>query len=206
MGLLECPHSWSRLTTAGSDVHGWQAGGFIMTTTLTPTVEDRLDALSAQVEFLVQDAQRREVFNESLTALTSDVSPIARQGFESISRVLGDLESRGYADFARSGAGVVDRIVTSFTREDIELLGDNVVLILQTVKEMTQPEVMRMLQTTFHNVADVETVQEPPSLFGLLRQMRDPDVRRGLARLISVLQTMGESSSRDLEMRKEQPE
>ena len=33
-------------------------------------------------------------------------------------------------------------MVTSFGEDDVAALGDNVVLILNTLKEMTQPEVM----------------------------------------------------------------
>ena len=37
---------------------------------------------------------------------------------------------------------IADRVVTEFTEEDVKALGDNVVTILNAVKEMTQPEVM----------------------------------------------------------------
>ena len=37
-------------------------------------------------------------------------------------------EERGYFEFAKAGLGVVDRVVTNFTEEDVEQLGDNVVL------------------------------------------------------------------------------
>ena len=123
---------------------------------------------------------------------------------DSASRLLAEAEARGYIEFARSGAGVVDRVVTSFSEEDVEALGDNIVLILETVKEMTQPEVMRMMQSTFHEVAEVEDVDgEPPGLFALMREMRDPQVRRGLARLIAVLRSMGEVSVQQDEKGKE---
>ncbi len=176
-----------------------------MTTTVKPTMEDQLETLRAEVAFLVAEARERQAFRESIGDLTADLSPIARQGMDSLSRVLADFEARGYASFARSGAGVVDRIVTSFTEEDVDALGENVVLILQTVKEMTQPDVMRMLQATFHNVSEVGEDVPPPSMFGLLRQMRDPDTRRGLARLIAAVRSMGLSSPAVSETRKEQP-
>lgn len=165
--------------------------------------EDQLETLRSEVSFLVGEARERQAFRQSVTELTGDLGPITRQGMESMGRVLADLEQRGYADFVRSGLGVVDRIVTSFTEEDIEALGDNVVLILETVKEMTQPDVMRMLQTTFHNVAEIEPDVAPPSLFRLVRQMKDPEVRRGLARLIAVVRTMGESEPVVKDPRKE---
>jgi uncharacterized protein YjgD (DUF1641 family) len=87
-------------------------------------------------------------------------------------------------------------VVTAFTEEDVEALGDNIVLILQTVREMTQPEVMQMLQRTFTSVQDDEHVEptEPPGAFALLREMRKPEVRRGLSRALHMLSSLGEGS------------
>ena len=41
--------------------------------------------------------------------------------------------------------------IETFSKEDVEALGDNIVLILETGKEMTQPEIMQMMQSTFLN-------------------------------------------------------
>jgi uncharacterized protein YjgD (DUF1641 family) len=101
-------------------------------------------------------------------------------------------DQRGYVDFARSGLGIADRIVTEFSSQDVEALGDNIVLILETVKEMTQPEVMRMMRSTVHQVRE-ESPSEPPSLFTLARRLREPNVRRGLDRLLVLLDSLGSS-------------
>lgn len=219
-----------------------------MTATLTPTVDERLDQLSAQVAFLVADAERRNAERERWSELTHDLAPIGRQamgtmtdtfaeldmsledlaGFartmidalptlesamaqmgslaelagtltelsgpalEAVTTRLATADEKGYFSFARAGVGIADRVVTSFTEEDVEALGENIVLILNTVKEMTQPEVMGMLRRTIHTVQESDEAVEPPSMFALLREMRDPQVRRGLARLLAALRSMGE--------------
>ncbi|MDH4159684.1 MAG: hypothetical protein OEV62_05455, partial [Actinomycetota bacterium] len=102
---------------------------------------------------------------QSLSDLSSEVVPLASPAMATLTTTLQDLEEKGYFAFARSGAGIVDRVVTSFSEEDVEALGDNVVLILNTVKEMTQPEVMTLLQRTAVTVQEVEDEHaEPPSL------------------------------------------
>ena len=79
-----------------------------------------------------------------------------------------------------------------FGPEDVEALGDNIVLILNTVKEMTQPEVMTMLRRTAISAQSIDSsLAEPPSLLALAREMREPEVRRGLGRTLSVLRTVG---------------
>jgi uncharacterized protein YjgD (DUF1641 family) len=166
-------------------------------------VDTRLEVLTEQVQLLVDEAEERRRLKESYSDLMHDLNPIASQGMESVTRAMVQAQERGYVDFARSGLGVVDRVVTNFTEEDVEALGDNVVLILETVKEMTQPEIMQMMRTTLHEVGEVEEDAVPPSVFALLRQMREPEVRRGLARMLALLRSMGSVEQKDLNKGKE---
>lgn len=134
---------------------------------------------------------------ESMHDLVGEVMPLGRDAFVSLTNKLDDLERRGYMTFVKGGAEVADRIVTSFSEDDIHQLGDNVVLILQTVKEMTQPEVMTMLQ----RAAVIAREEEPEqiSLLALLRRMNDPAVKRGLDRVLRVLQGVAGSSAQSLQ-------
>jgi uncharacterized protein YjgD (DUF1641 family) len=125
---------------------------------------------------------------ESAMDFVDDAGALTEQAFLKLLTALEAMEQRGYFGFASSGVGVLDRIVTSFTTDDVDQLGDNIVLILNTVKDMTQPEVMRMLQRTAR--AMDEEVDEVPKLRQLLKQMRDPEVKRGLARLMRVMRSI----------------
>jgi uncharacterized protein YjgD (DUF1641 family) len=224
----------------------------VTTTTVTPTIEDRLDQMALQLEVLTSEAMRQRAARERWSELTEVMTPIASQAMNTLAGELDDLDlsiddvtrfartlattlptlerlvsqltpitelvevitpmakpvmasatdrlatldERGYFDIGRSGLGIIDRVVTSFTDEDVEALGDNIVLILQTVREMTQPEVMQMLQRTFTTVQDGEHVEptEPPGAFALLKEMRQPEVRRGLSKALNMLRSLGEES------------
>ncbi len=127
---------------------------------------------------------------QALAELAEEVTDLAGPMTESLVRHLGELDDKGYFEFAKAGVGVVDRVVTSFSEDDVRALGDNVVLILETIKEMTQPEVMTMLRRTVHTVREDQAASAPPpSLLSLLREMRDPQVRRGLARVLDMLRS-----------------
>ena len=153
----------------------------------------RLDHMEQQLRFLVAEAEERRRSGQAYSELIGDLSPVASQGMASLSRGLAEADARGYVDFARSGMGVVDRVVTSFDQSDVEALGDNIVLILETLKEMTQPEVMEMLKSTVHQVQEADEPDQPPSLFALLRELRTVEARRGLYRLVVALQSLGAS-------------
>jgi uncharacterized protein YjgD (DUF1641 family) len=133
---------------------------------------------------------------ESLSELARDVTPLTNQMMLQAMEGLDEFERKGYFAFVRAGMGVLDEIVTSYSEEDVKALGDNVVLILDTVKEMTQPEVMRLVGRTVHTVREAEAEE-----IGLLRfmwRMRDPKVRRGLSKVLAVLESMsGDETTQD---------
>jgi len=66
------------------------------------------------------------------------------------------------------------------------------VLILNTVKTLTQPEIMNLAGnlTSAFQEAEAHADELPTSLFSIVGQMRDPDVRRGLAVTMQVLKTI----------------
>lgn len=163
----------------------------------------RLDMIEHQLRFLVAEAEERRRLGRVYSELIGDLSPVASQGMASLSRALAEAEARGYVGFARSGLGVVDRVVTSFDESDIEALSDNIVLILETLKEMTQPEVMQLLKSTVHQIQEVEEPHEPPSLLALLRELRTVEARRGLYRLVVALRSLGAPSPPTQTERKE---
>jgi uncharacterized protein YjgD (DUF1641 family) len=159
------------------------------------SVEDAAALARALVRAIpTLEALLRQV--EALNSLAGEVVPLASPAMATLTATLQELDEKGYFRFVQGGIGIVDKVVTSFTDEDIEALGDNVVLILNTVKEMTQPEVMTLLQRTALTAQEVdEDVTDAPSVFALLKQMRDPQTRRGLGRVMAMLRTVGAEQS-----------
>ncbi len=167
-----------------------------MATSQLDAGEYDLAAVARLAQALARDAALLEALLGPLragSALAAEIGTLAAPAADSLTARLQQLDERGYFTFARQGAGILDTIVTSFTEEDVRQLGDNVVLILQTVKQMTQPEIMGMLRRTAVTIAEAEAdgQAKAPSTLALLRQMRDPQVRRGLARALATLRALG---------------
>ncbi len=127
---------------------------------------------------------------ESVMELWVDLSPLSKDVFLRAMSQLNEMEQKGYFAFAQGGLDMMDRIVTSFTEDDVQQLAENVVLILQTVKEMTQPEIMSMLRRTATELQDEEHLDT--SALSILRQLNDPSVRKGLAKTLNVLKSVGQ--------------
>ena len=163
------------------------------TSALDSALLDRLDGISVQLSQMQQELHRVREERARLLEITQLAGPV----MEMLTERLTDLEARGYFEFATGGLGILDKVVTSFDADDVEALGDNVVLIVNTLKEMTQPEVMHLLSRTAVEVQEIEDapVGPAPSTFALIRRMRDPEVRRGLGRALTVLRSLGASST-----------
>ncbi len=132
---------------------------------------------------------------DALTDLVDIMDPITKEGMDKVVTTLTELEQKGYFSFARSGMRMMDTVVTSFSEDDVNRLGDNIVLILNTVKDMTQPEIMNFVRNTLM-VAEKE-IEKPVdnSYMALIRQMRDPAVRRGLALTMRVMHVIGSQAT-----------
>lgn len=136
----------------------------------------------------------------AMAELAADVAPITTEAMELATSKLIELDDKGYFRLVSAGTEIADKVVGSFTEDDLHQLGDNVVFILQTVKEMTQPEVMGMLQGTAFAIQETqheidEGRDATPSLFGLAKQMRDPEVRRGMDRALGILRTLSNGTN-----------
>jgi len=147
---------------------------------------------------LLRHARQLEALLDQLDAindLMETLYPLTKDFMQRLTEALEEMERKGYFAFARGGARLVDNVVTSFTEEDVNRLADNIVLILTTVKDMTQPEIMTFVRNTL--LLTEQEVGKPvdTSFFSLLRQLQDPAVRRGLALTLRVLQVIGHQAS-----------
>ncbi|MEA3503157.1 MAG: DUF1641 domain-containing protein [Actinomycetota bacterium] len=137
---------------------------------------------------------------ESLMDFLDDAGTLTNEAFIKVLTTLESFEQRGYFEFANAGLGVVDQVVTAYSKEDVEALGDNVVQMLDIVKNLTQPEMLavatRMLDAVQRQqrAAELEPA-EPPGLIALAGQMRDPEVRRGLARALNTFKVVSASET-----------
>ena len=132
---------------------------------------------------------------ESAMEFLADAGPLTSQAVTKLLETMDEYEQRGYFEFAGAGLGVVDRIVTNYSKEDVEALGDNVVHMLDIVKNLTQPEMLAVAERLLEVVQRQQQVaalepEEAPSLFALAGRMRDPEVRRGLGRALNTFKAV----------------
>jgi uncharacterized protein YjgD (DUF1641 family) len=126
--------------------------------------------------------------------LADEVNILGKQVFSSVVESLNEMEQKGYFAFALQGMQIVERIVAEFDDEDVKALGDNIVTILSTVRNMTQPEILNLANNALIAI-DPRAQVEDISPLQLIRELADPSVRRGMARLLNMVKVLDDPSS-----------
>ncbi len=131
---------------------------------------------------------------EGGAGLIDEVTPIANQAFNTSVETLDRLERQGYFTFAQESWNILERIVAEFSEHDVRALGDNIVTILTTVRNMTQPEILALANNAISAISPPEQVEDVSTL-RLIRELGDPSVRRGLARLLNMVKALDAEAS-----------
>jgi uncharacterized protein YjgD (DUF1641 family) len=134
---------------------------------------------------------------ESATDLIDDANYLGKEVFASTIAMLDKLEREGYFNFLRETWNILDRIIHELSEEDLRAIGDNIVLTLSTIRNLTQPEVLLLANEAVDAISNGYGSDKTPSLFTLMRELSKPQVRRGLARTINLVKVLGEQPQSD---------
>jgi len=116
---------------------------------------------------------------ESAMDLAKDATPLGKELFNDLLTHLDEFDRKGYFDFFREMTNVIDRVVTSYSVEDVRLLADNVVAILETVKGLTQPEMLQSINNAMvvYRKLDFDSIEEI-SMWKAIREINRPEMRK----------------------------
>jgi uncharacterized protein YjgD (DUF1641 family) len=129
---------------------------------------------------------------EAGIGFSEEVSLLGTQIFNNLVETLDRLEHQGYFAFLNEGWNIVERIVTEFSEEDVKALGDNIVTILGTVRTMTQPEILNLANNAINAIEATPVEEQNISTLALLRELSDPQVRRGMARMLNIVKALAD--------------
>lgn len=128
---------------------------------------------------------------ESAIDFLHDITPLGKHILDELMENLTRLEKKGYFDFSREALKIIDTIVTSFTVEDVRLLRENIASILLTIKSFTQPQMLNTINNALNFFQKMEVmVEQDVSYWSLLKELRDPEFKRGLAFAIQFMKSM----------------
>lgn len=151
-------------------------------------LQQTLSRLDANVALLVEQQQKQQELLDTL------LLPLSKEVLKSLTGTFGELEQKGYFAFGKELLGVLDAVVTHYKPEDVRALAGAITTILDSVRAVTQPEVIRLAADAAEVVQGAEQVQ-PVGLMGVMRATSDADIGRSLAVLLEVLRRTGKGLS-----------
>jgi uncharacterized protein YjgD (DUF1641 family) len=136
---------------------------------------------------------------ESAEDLFNDLQPLGKQMFDQLLDTLNEFDQKGYFEFLRESAKIVDTVVTSFSVDDVRLLRENIASILLTVKNMTQPEMLGTIDNAlgFFRKMDI-TVEKDISYFQIMKELRNPEVKQGIVFMLEFIKNMAKPNQQSL--------
>jgi uncharacterized protein YjgD (DUF1641 family) len=135
---------------------------------------------------------------ESLLDFVEDSRPVTKELFNDVLVYLNELDQKGYFIFLKELIGALDRIVDHFSIDDVRQLSANLTTILETVKNMTQPEMLKAVNNavTIYNNLDPKDVKEI-SVWKMIRELNTPEMKKGLGFVMSFLKGVTAEQSND---------
>ena len=128
---------------------------------------------------------------ESIKDFFQDAAPLSRESFIDWMNKLDEFDKKGYFAFIKELGNVADRVVTSFSVEDVERLGDNIVTILNTVKALTQPDMLNSINNAVHVYKNLDIeITTKTSIFSLIREINTPEFKNGMAFAVQFLKNI----------------
>jgi len=133
---------------------------------------------------------------ESALDFFEDFKPIGRELFADTLNTLDTLDRAKYFEFAGEAIHISDNIVEHFTREDVKLLADNIVPILETMKSITQPQMMGAVKNaiTVFDKMDLNNIEEV-SVWKAMRELNTPEMKRGLGFILAFVKNISNQES-----------
>ncbi len=139
---------------------------------------------------------------ENVRDFLKDFGPISKEMVIDFMHKLDELDRKGYFAFLKETQNILDNIVTSFTVEDVKALGDNIVTILNTVKNLTQPDMLHTINNALnvYKKLDIE-VKEDISLIKLIKELNHPETKKALyftLQFLKSLSSIHQNGNKDL--------
>lgn len=130
---------------------------------------------------------------ESALDFFEDAKPISKELFNDALEKLDQLDQKGYFQFIKELMNVADRVVEHFSEEDVKVLGDNVITILETVKGLTQPDMLTALNNAVSIYQSIDPKDAPQySIWKVMRELNTPEMKKGIGFVITFLKKITE--------------
>lgn len=147
------------------------------------TIDQKLDLILSELAEIKKD-------RESKKEMWDEFGPILKLALNSTSGQLQQWEELGYFKFIEGTGNILTEIMKNYTPNDLELLSRSIVGILDTVRSITQDDVMDLVSEAADAIHNADKTK-PMGITAIIRSTSDDDVKRGIGMLVQLLRHIG---------------
>ncbi len=134
---------------------------------------------------------------EMVIDLTKEIGPIAIEVIIDFTKKLAVLEEKGYFEFVKDIGPIIDNIIMGLKPQDMKDLADNIMVIINTVKDMTQPEMLKSIDNAVKVYGSLETENIPSySLWRFLKEINSPEMKKAMGFGLTFLKNMSKNAEK----------
>jgi len=155
---------------------------------------DQVKTLGIQLLQNIENIRVMVSLFESGVDFAKDAGPLVTESIIDFTKKLHQFEQKGYFEFFKEAGRIIDNVVTNFSKDDVAHLADNIVVILNTVKDLTQPEMMNGLGNALkvYNSMEMESAPEY-SIFRVMKEINKPEMKRAMGFMITFMNNLSDS-------------
>lgn len=124
---------------------------------------------------------------EAMIDLGKDLSPIINESILDFTRVLAQLESKGYFEFFKAMASLGDDFILEFSLKDIHQLRERIPAIANILKQLSDEKTLGIIQKAMEGMHKTD-MENPPEMgvWQLMRSMNDPAMKKSMGLVVSL--------------------
>jgi uncharacterized protein YjgD (DUF1641 family) len=127
--------------------------------------------------------------------LMKDVGPIANEVIIDGTKMLHEFDQKGYFEFFKEMGAIMDNIVTHYGVEDVRALADNIVGMLEVIRNLTQPDMLKSIDNAVRVFASLEMDDIPEySVFKVMREMNKPEMKKALGFFMTFMKNLSKNT------------
>ena len=157
---------------------------------------DPAEVTDLLVTFLRNIGNFKEVMNifEMGFDLSKELGPIFNETVIDFTKQLAIWEEKGYFEFIKNITPIVDNVISGLTEKDLKDLAENIMLIVYTIKDITQPDMLKSIDNAVKVYSSIETENiKPVSVWKVMREINKPEMKRALGFGMTFLKNLSKN-------------
>lgn len=133
---------------------------------------------------------------ENIKDFVQDAAPVSRELFNDLMIKLDEMDRKGYFKVLKELSMMTDTFVEHYSTTDIRDFGEKIIIILDTVNNVTDPAVLKKINNIIETMKTTEIEKDKKiSAISLIRELNSPESKRSLALLIKVLKSISKENN-----------